>query len=62
MDALNTLIKICIYENYYVTDSSFRWNAKLESVTNTHREFTWKGNLFRSNAPMVSRKFADPSY
>nr|CDS26511.1 conserved hypothetical protein [Hymenolepis microstoma] len=32
--------------------SSFRWNSKLETITNTQQEFSWKGNLHRTNAPM----------
>lgn len=34
--------------------SSFRWNAKFESIVNTQQEFTWKGNLHKTDAPMVS--------
>ncbi|VDL59226.1 unnamed protein product [Hymenolepis diminuta] len=34
---------------------SFRWNAKLESITNTQQEFSWKGNLHRTNEPMCPK-------
>ncbi|KAL5109485.1 hypothetical protein TcWFU_009675 [Taenia crassiceps] len=37
--------------------SSFRWNAKLESIVNTQQEFTWKGNLHQTDAPMC---YKDP--
>nr|CDS20178.1 hypothetical protein EgrG_000237800 [Echinococcus granulosus] len=35
--------------------SSFRWNAKLESIVNTQQEFAWKGNLHKTDAS-VCRK------
>ncbi|KAM7532578.1 hypothetical protein Aperf_G00000131648 [Anoplocephala perfoliata] len=35
--------------------SSFRWNAKLETITNTQQEFSWRGNLHRTNEPMCPK-------